>query len=125
MMKQEAALLLATTPYALLTSIRGIGLVIATGTASELGDPASIRSTDSMCSYAGIVPGTLQSGGPQGEAFHTSPSRACNHYLKDYVVQAAMKISLYGQPLAGQRATRRVRRCPSLPPSDSYARAVG
>ena len=105
-MESEAALLLATTPYALLTSIGGVGFVLASGTAAELGSPASLPSTDSMCAYAGIVPGTLQSGGPQGEAFHTSPSRACNHHLKNWTVQAAQKIRLYGQPELKDRMIR-------------------
>jgi transposase len=46
---QQAALLLATTPYALLTSIPGIGFTLASGIAGELGDPRRLSSVDSLC----------------------------------------------------------------------------
>ena len=48
-LRTDAALTLATTPYALLTSIRGIGFVLAAGVAGELGDPATLGTTDSLC----------------------------------------------------------------------------
>jgi transposase len=105
-LRSEAALILATTPYALLTSIRGIGFVLAAGVAGELGDPAHLGTTDSLCCYAGIVPKTLQSGGPDSPPVQGHVSPRCNRILKDWVVQSAQKIHLYGVPELKDRITR-------------------
>lgn len=105
-LRTDAALTLATTPYALLTSIRGIGFVLAAGVAGELGDPASLGTTDSLCCYAGIIPKTLQSGGPDSPPVQGHVSPRCNRILKDWVVQSAQKIHLYGVPEHKERITR-------------------
>ena len=97
-LKNEASLILATTPYAMLTSIPGIGFVLASGIAGELGDPAELRPLDSLCAYAGIVPRTRQSGGPDSPAIQGTTSPRCNHILKDWTVQSAQKLQLYGPP---------------------------
>ncbi|WP_200393103.1 IS110 family transposase [Roseibacillus ishigakijimensis] len=97
-LKIQAALTLATTPYALLTSIPGIGFVLASGLAGELGEPSQLRKLDSLCAYAGIVPRTHQSGGPDSAALQSHPSPRCNHILKDWTVQSSQKIQLYGPP---------------------------
>ena len=59
----------AYSPYAMLTSIPGIGFTLASGMAAELGDPSRLSSVDSLCAFAGIVPRTFQSGGPDKPAF--------------------------------------------------------
>ena len=105
-LRTDAALTLATTPYAMLTSIRGIGFVLAAGVAGELGDPAALGTTDSLCCYAGIVPKTLQSGGPDSPPVQGHVSPRCNRILKDWVVQSAQKIHLYGVPEHKERITR-------------------
>jgi len=105
-LRTDAALTLATTPYALLTSIQGIGFVLAAGVAGELGDPATLGTTDSLCCYAGIVPKTLQSGGPDSPPVQGHVSPRCNRILKDWVVQSAQKIHLYGVPELKDRITR-------------------
>lgn len=105
-LRREAALVLATTPYALLTSIPGIGFVLAAGIAGELGDPALLGTTDSLCAYAGIVPRTYQSGGPDSPAVHGTTPPRCNRILKDWTVQSAQKIHLYGPPELKERITR-------------------
>ena len=105
-LRTEAALILATTPYALLTSIPGIGFVLAAGIAGELGEPRHLAKTDSLCAYAGIVPRTHQSGGPDSAAIQSSASPRCNHILKDWTVQSAQKIHLYGPPELKDRITR-------------------
>lgn len=105
-LKREAALTLATTPYALLTSIPGIGFVLAAGCAGELGDPKLLGSDDALCAYAGIVPKTFQSGGPDVPAVHGHASPRCNRILKDWTVQSAQKIHLYGPPELRERITR-------------------
>lgn len=105
-LSNEAAQILATTPYALLTSIPGIGFVLAAGLAGELGDPRHLAKTDSLCAYAGIVPRTHQSGGPDSAAVQGKASPRCNHILKDWTVQSAQKIHLYGPPELKDRITR-------------------
>lgn len=105
-LKRDAALTLATTPYALLTSIPGIGFVLACGIAGELGDPRRMGSTDSLCGYAGIIPKTFQTGGPDSPSFQGHSSPRCNRILKDWTVQSAQKIHLYGPPELKDRITR-------------------
>lgn len=105
-LRTDAALTLATTPYALLTSIRGIGFVLAAGVAGELGDPATLGTTDSLCCFAGIVPKTRQTGGPDSPPVQGHVSPRCNRILKDWVVQSAQKIHLYGVPEHKDRITR-------------------
>ena len=60
------ALLLCQTQGAFLTSIKGIGLVLASGVTSELGNPLQQKSAVNLASYAGIIPRVKQSGGTQG-----------------------------------------------------------
>jgi transposase len=107
LLKHEAAILLATTPYVMLTSIPGISFVLASGIAGELGDPARLPSADSMSAYAGIVPAVVQTGGPDSPAIHLSTRARCNHLLKDWVVQGAQKIGLCGPPEHKERFLRR------------------
>ena len=92
----EMALLLAQTQGAFLTSIKGIGIVLASGVTAEIGDPLAQRSTDRLASYAGIVPKVKQTGGSQGPAITGHVSKRSNHLLKDFVVQSAYHIGLYG-----------------------------
>ena len=105
-LRADAALTLATTPYVMLTSIPGIGFVLAAGLAGELGDPKKLGKLDSLCAYAGIVPRTLQSGGPDSPAIQGHASPRCNRILKDWTVQSAQKIHLYGPPELKDRITR-------------------
>ena len=105
-LRADAARTLATTPYAMLTSIPGIGFVLAAGIAGELGDPAYLGSTDSLCAYAGIVPRTSQTGGPDSPAIQGHSSPRCNHILKDWTVQSAQKLQLYGPPELKERIIR-------------------
>jgi transposase len=90
----------------MLTSIPGIGFVLAAGLAGELGDPKHLRKLDSLCAYAGIVPSTYQSGGPDSPAVQGHASPRCNRILKDWTVQSAQKIHLYGPPELKDRITR-------------------
>lgn len=105
-LRAEAAATLATTPYVMLTSIPGIGFVLAAGLAGELGDPKHLGKLDSLCAYAGIVPRTFQSGGPDSPAVQGHASPRCNRILKDWTVQSAQKIHLYGPPELKDRITR-------------------
>ncbi len=105
-LRQQAAILLASTPYAMLTSIPGIGFTLASGIAGELGDPLRLPPVDSLCAFAGIVPRTFQSGGPDQPAAQGHTPARCNHILKDWTVQSAQKIHLYGPPELKDRITR-------------------
>ena len=92
----EMAQLLAQTQGAFLTSIKGIGIVLAAGVTAEIGDPLAQRSTDQLASYAGIVPKVKQTGGIQGPSITSHVSKRSNHILKDFVVQSAFHIGRYG-----------------------------
>lgn len=105
-LRADAALTLATTPYVMLTSIPGIGFVLAAGLAGELGDPKHLGKLDSLCAYAGIVPSSIQTGGPDSPAVQGHVSPRCNRILKDWTVQSAQKIHLYGPPELKDRITR-------------------
>jgi transposase len=105
-LRQQAAILLASTPYAMLTSISGIGFTLATGMAGELGNPIRLSPVDSLCAFAGIVPHTFQSGGPDQPASQGHTPARCNHILKDWTVQSAQKIHLYGPPELKERISR-------------------
>ena len=95
-LEKELAMLLAQTPGAFLTSIKGMGIVLAAGVTSEIGDPFSQKPTNNLVSYAGIVPRVKQSGGSEGQARVGHVSRRSNHILKDYVVQSGFHIGMYG-----------------------------
>jgi len=95
-LEKELAVLLAQTPGAFLTSIKGVGIILAAGVTSEIGDPFSQKPTNNLVSYAGIVPRIKQSGGSEGQARVGYVSRRSNHILKDYVVQSGFHIGMYG-----------------------------
>ena len=105
-LREQAAILLASTPYSMLTSIPGIGFTLASGMAGELGNPNQLGSLDSLCCFAGIIPSTSQSGGPDQPAQQGHTRARCNHILKDWTVQSAQKIHLYGPPELKDRITR-------------------
>lgn len=93
---KEMALLLAQTQGAFLTTIKGIGIVLASGFTAEIGNPLVQRSTTQLASYAGIVPKVKQTGGSLGAPVTGHVSKRSNHILKDYVVQSAFHIGQWG-----------------------------
>jgi len=92
----EMALLLARTQGAFLTSIKGIGIVLASGVTAEIGDPLAQRSADQLASYAGIVPKVKQSGGSQGASRTGKVSKRSNHIrcIHDYCCNNTIPIYL-------------------------------
>ena len=106
-LRHEAATTLARTPYVMLTTMPGISFVLASGIASELGDPRFLAPTGSLCAYAGIVPAITQTGGPDSAAIHLSTRRRCNHILKDWIVQGSQKIGLCGPEELKAKFSRR------------------
>jgi len=105
-LRLEMAQMLASSPYVMLTSIPGIGFTLAAGVAGELGDPRTLPGADSLCAYSGIVPGVLQTGGPDSPPRYGSTRARCNRVLKDWVVQSSQKIALYGPPELRERIVR-------------------
>ncbi len=82
-LKREAAIVLATTPYAFLTTIPGVSLTISAGTAGELGAPAKLGNLKRLSGYSGIAPGMIQTGGPDVAPIMLPTKRRCNRILKN------------------------------------------
>jgi transposase len=95
-LEKEIALFLAQTQGAFLTSIGGIGIVLAAGVTAEIGNPIEQKPINNLISYAGIIPRVKQSGGPEGKTYTGSVAKRCNRILKDYVARSALHIGLYG-----------------------------
>jgi len=95
-LEKEIALVLSQTQGAFLTSIKGIGIVLAAGICSEIGNPFIQGSAANLASYAGVVPRVKQSGGPDSEPRVGRVSKRNNHMLKDYLVQASNHIGRQG-----------------------------
>ena len=97
-LRTENAILLATTPYAFLTTIPGVGFAIACGTAGELGDPFKLGTMNNLCGYSGIAPGSDQTGGPDIDPVMKKTKKRCNRILKNWVCQASEKMGQWGHP---------------------------
>jgi len=93
---KEIALLLAPTPGALLTTIKGTGITLAAGVTAEIGPIALQTSLRCLTSYAGIVPRVKQTGGSENAASHGTVSRRSNRILKNYIVQCGCHLGLHG-----------------------------
>lgn len=95
-LEKEIAEHLAQTPGAFLTSIRGIGIVLAAGVCAEIGDPDRQKSLSQLVSYAGIILRIKQTGGVQGKPQVKKVGKRCNRILKDYVVRSGHLIGTIG-----------------------------
>ncbi len=106
--EQDIARRLAATPGAMLTTVPGIALKLASGLYAEIGDPARDRGLGRLVSYAGIVARLKQTGGPDQEArTHGRSRRACVP-LKRCVMDIALKMGQYGHPELKADYERRV-----------------
>ena len=85
---------LARTPAAMLTSVRGIGIVTAGGIGGEQGHVDHLGPLRHMASYAGIVPGIEQTGGPDNPGVTTRVKRRCNRRLKKHLVHAIFHMGI-------------------------------
>jgi transposase len=94
--EREIALWLSQTQGAFLTTIRGIGIVLAAGVTAEIGDPSVQKPLNNLASYAGIIPRVKQSGGVEGKTFTGKVAKRCNRILKDYVVKSGLHLGLHG-----------------------------
>ncbi|NQT20166.1 MAG: transposase [Planctomycetes bacterium] len=99
---------LASTPGAMLTTVQGIGMTLASGLYAELGDPARRRPAHQMASFAGIVDRLKQTGGPEKEAHSRGRSRRGNRVVKNLVVDTSIKMGMFGHPELKADHSRRV-----------------
>jgi transposase len=95
-LQRNIAAHLAQVPGAFLTTIRGIGLILAAGVSAEIGDPNKQGSLTNLVSYAGIIPQIKQTGGEQGKTQVIRVGKRCNRILKNYVVQAGLHMGIHG-----------------------------
>ena len=70
----------------LLTTIPGVGYYIAQLIVSEIGDVNRFPDSESLCSYAGLVPSVWQSG---GSTWHGGITREGSRWLRWALTQAA------------------------------------
>jgi transposase len=95
-LEKEIAVNLTQTQGAFLTSLRGIGIVLAAGVTAEIGDPNEQKSLNNLVSYSGIFPRVKQTGGVDGKTYTGHVAKRCNRILKDYVVKSAHHLGLHG-----------------------------
>jgi hypothetical protein len=96
LLEKEIAVNLAQTQGAFLTSVRGIGIVLAAGVSAEIGNPYEQRPLSNVVSYSGIIPRVKQTGGVDGKTYTGHVAKRCNRILKDYVVKSAYHLGLSG-----------------------------
>lgn len=87
------AQLLVQSPGARLTTIPGLGVTLSAGLISELFLLGPIPSLSRLCSYAGIIPATEQTGGPAKAPHSKTTFPHCNRRLKYYLLQAAERMA--------------------------------
>ena len=95
-LEKAIAIWLAQTQGAFLTTVRGIGIVLAGGVTAEIGDPYEQKPLNNLVSYSGIIPRVKQTGGPEGKTYTGKVAKRCNHILKNYVVQSGLHLGLHG-----------------------------
>jgi len=96
--ENEMARALVQTPGFYLTSIPGLGIVLAGGMVAEYGATDAWRPSDNMASYGGIVPRQYQSGGSESEPVVGGLPIDCNHQLKDWLIQAGQHVGTTEHP---------------------------
>lgn len=95
-LEKEIAIWLAQTQGAFLTTVRGIGIVLAAGVTAEIGDPFQQKPLNNLVSYSGIIPRVKQTGGQEGKTYTGKVAKRCNRILKNYVVQSGLHLGLHG-----------------------------
>lgn len=84
--------------YTILTSISGIGPVIAAGIIAEIGDINRFKSDDALAKFTGLVWSQYQSG--EFEADDTHLRKTGNVYLRNYFCQAASCMRIHNSDFA-------------------------
>jgi hypothetical protein len=95
-LEKEMTVNLAQTQGAFLTSVRGIGIVLAAGVSAEIGDPYEQKPLNNVISYSGIIPRVKQTGGLEAKNYTGSVAKRCNRILKDYLVKSGFHLGLHG-----------------------------
>jgi len=95
---QKQVKLFFKNEYTILTSINGIGPVIAAGIIAEIGDINRFRNDDALAKFAGLVWSQYQSG--EFEADDTYLRKTGNVYLRNYFCQAANSMRLQNSDFA-------------------------
>jgi len=95
-LEREIAIRLAQAQLAFLTTVRGIGIVLAVGVIAEIGDPNEQKPVNNLVSYSRIILRVKQTGGPEGKTCPGKVAKRCNHNLKNYVAQSGMHLDLHG-----------------------------
>ncbi len=110
--KQLHSQLASTENYKFYLSVPGIGPVIATAIACELGDLSRFKNIDNLCSYVGLVPNIYQSGDSLRVNGMTG---RCNHLLRSYFIEAAWsavgkdpELTLYYKKQIGKKVAGKV-----------------
>jgi transposase len=99
MEETELARGLVQTPGFYLTTVPGIGVVLAGGMVAEYGPVNRWPAADNMASYAGIVPREKQSGGKEKMSVKGHLPLDCNRILKDWLLQSAYHVGTTPHPV--------------------------
>ena len=111
MEETEMARFLVQTPGFYLTTIPGIGVVLAGGIVAEYGNVGNWLPVDNMASYGGIVPREKQSGGSDKLPVKGHLPLDCNRILKDWLLQGAFHVGTTEHPIRkipGKSGTHRL-----------------
>ena len=97
--EMEMARFLVQTPGFYLTTIPGIGIILAGGIIAEYGNIGNWFPVDHMASYGGIVPREKQTGGSDKSPVKGHLPLDCNRILKDWLLQAAYHVGTTKHPI--------------------------
>jgi len=95
-LRHDLAVHIAGTPGAMLTTMPGVSIVLASGLYAELGDPQRRRGVRRLCAYGGLVPRLKQTGGSAHEAVTHGPFRRCNQPLANLLFQLSALVRQHG-----------------------------
>ncbi len=84
-------ILLPTKKVKLLMSLPGVGFILATTMALEIGDVGRFPTAEHLASYAGVVPKVHSSG---GKSKHKGLRKESNKYLKWAYIEAANVVGI-------------------------------
>lgn len=107
-LERDIACRLATTPGAMLTTVPGIGVTLASNLYAEIGDTNRDRGLTKLASYAGLATRLKQTGGPDKEPVAWGRSRRVCMPLKRCILDIALKMGQYGHEELKRDYERRV-----------------
>ena len=108
-----------TPDIRLLMSLYGVGPILATLIALEVGSIERFATAPHLASYAGTAPRIFASG---GKTRYLSPSSQVNHYLRWAYIEAANVIAMHHEKWLGRHVSRLYRR---LRDRKGHAKAAG